>query len=388
LVAERRNAWHDVEMGWRWGVVLTVLGACGRSPFTAASGSSEVSSSDDAATDEGDSNDGPTVSDGDDRDDGDRDDDTDDSRPGDDPRADVGSELPPPGFCADAPALPAGPGCDDVPTEQRLLFQTDASQGILTVDDEWIYFAANRSEPRLYRVDKCSGEAELLASEGMNPGNIVVVDDRVIWTDYDEPGSVWQVPKDGGDPVAIAELSWPLALAVADDWIFFSANEGLFRTPRAGGDVETWLGPDHWFVTLSYDGALLFGNDDFGPSIAWVDPLDASYGAMVTPNYRGDVVADCEHMFWANEFGELQRTNRSSGITENLGIQSYRFTQDTTHVFASTGETQVLAVDKQSGETETVGDVPGETPWRVAVDETHVYWSSAYSGGLWVAPKP
>ncbi|MBC8074301.1 MAG: NmrA family NAD(P)-binding protein [Deltaproteobacteria bacterium] len=58
------------------------------------------------------------------------------------------------------------------------------------------------------------------------------------------------------------------------------------------------------------------------------------------------------------------------------------------HVFASTGDSRVLAIDKDTGEAVTVGDVPGELPWRVAVDETHVYWTFADSGDVWSAPKP
>jgi hypothetical protein len=93
-------------------------------------------------------------------------------------------------------------------------------------------------------------------------------------------------------------------------------------------------------------------------------------------------------MFWSDEYGRLQRLDRATGAAENLDIPIYRLTHDATHVFASTGDSRVLAIDKSSGDAVVVGDVPGETPWRVAVDETHVYWTFAGSGDVMMAAKP
>lgn len=363
-------------------MALVVMIACGRSPLehdTPASASGRATGSD--GDDDGASYDGPSIPAADL---GGR-----DEPPPDGPSPDVGSELPPPSDCPTPPALPAGPSCADPPLDQRLMFSSEAWEAVLAVDDDSVYIIENFWEPtKVFRVDKCSGESELLAAIGRNPANAIVVDDRLIWTDYDDPGHLYELPLAGGAARAIVDAAMPLGLALADQWIFFSSNDGLFRLPRAGGEVEPWLDDFHWFVNLAYDGELVFGNDDAERAVAWFDPLDASYGSMVVETYAGDVLPDCDWVFWADPYGELQRTDRASGTTTPIGASVYRFVQDATHVYASTGETQVIAVDKQTGEVIEVGDVPGDVPWRVAVDQTHVYWTSAKTGGLWVAPKP
>ena len=366
-------------------MALLWIVSCGRSPLegdTLASASGRASGSDDATNDEGISYDGPSIPDDDGADVG-----SDEfPPPPDDPLPDFGSRLPP-AACAMAPPLPAGPSCANAPTVPRQLLDLEGWSASLTVDDDSIYVVVKFWESSIYRIDKCSGEVSLLGPAGMNPGNIVVVDDRLLWTDYVDVGALWEMPKDGGDPIVVGEGTMALGLTLADDWIFYSAHEGLFRMPRSGGTPELWVGPERWYIALSYDGVLLFANDGLVPSVAWVDPLDGSFGGVATPNY-GDVLADCEWVFWANEFAELQRLDRATGSSENLATRIYRLTQDATRIYATTGDSRVLAIDKASGDTQLVGDNPGEIPWRVAVDETHVYWTFADSGDVWMAPKP
>lgn len=363
-------------MGRRWGIALACFVACGRTglgPGTLASASGQASDGDDAPEE------GPRDP---------EDDNSDGMLPPDEPRPDLGSQLPPPSTCPDPPAIPAGPSCEDPPHEQRMLFSSNATQAVLAVDDDAVYIIENGPEPtQLFRVDKCTGEAELLAAIGRNPANVIVVDDRVIWTDYDNPGHLYEVSLAGGDPIAIADVKMPLGLALADEWIFFSSEDGVFRLPRGGGTVEPWLDSTHWFVNLAYDGELVFGSEEAAGMIGWFDPLRGAYGGMVVEAYPGDVLADCSWLFWSDDYG-LNRTDRATGTTDAFEIRVYRFVHDSSHVYASTGDTRVLAIDKQTGEAAEVGDVPGDVPWRIAIDETHVYWTSAKTGDLWVAPKP
>ncbi|HWB81718.1 MAG TPA: hypothetical protein VG755_42440 [Nannocystaceae bacterium] len=363
-------------MGRRWGMALVCMVACGRSPLegdtlASASGSGE------ATTVDGDSFDGPSQ--------------RADLPPPDEPLPDVGGALPPPGECATAPALPAAPSCDDPPREQRQLFDDDtAYHATLAVDDDWVYlFVTSVWEPaQIYRIDKCSGDAELIGSAGQNNGYIVAVDDHLIWTDFVDQGHVWQLPKVGGRAIAIADAYLPLGLVLADDWIFYASHDGVFRIPRSGGAAEPFITVDAWpMASLSYDGATLFAARLDAPSSIWIDPSSATMGSVAAEGFS-DVVADCEWFFHADQLGQPHRIERATGATTPIGPPTYRFTQDATRLFASTGDSRVIAIDKQTGEDVLVGDVPDAVPWLVALDETHVYWTSADDGGLWVAPKP
>lgn len=366
-------------------MALLWLVSCGRTPLegdTLASASGRASGSDDATHDDGNSYDGPSIPDDDD-------DGADvgggELPPPDDPVPDFGSQLPP-ATCAMAPPLPAGPSCADAPARQ--LLELEGWNATSIVDDDRIYVAVTFWESSFYRIDKCTGDVELLGPAGMNPAELAIVDDRLLWTDYINPGYLWEMPKHGGDAVVIAELTQPLALVVAGDWIFYSANEGLFRMPKAGGASELFIGPERWYAYLTYDGALLFGNEGIVPSVGWIDPSDGTYGGIPTLQQVGDVLADCEWIFWPDEYGRLQRFSRATGTTENLDLPIYRMTHDATHVFASTGESTLVAIDKGTGDAVVVADLPGQLPWRSTVDETHVYWTFADSGDLWMAPKP
>jgi hypothetical protein len=363
-------------MGWRGWVAVTVLVGCGRTPLfgdRVASGSGAAGESS-TFVDDDESNDGPRE--------------PDEIDPPDEPTLDVASELPP-AECGVLPPVPSGPPCD-LPNETRHLLAEDAQQAVLTVDEESVYAVLNHLDgSQVVRIDKCSGETEWLDGAGVNPANVIVVDEHVIWTDYVPGGGVWRMPIDGGEPVAIATGDSPLALALFDPWIVYSSYEGVFRIPRGGGDVEPVVESElRFFVNLASDGVLLFGNAQAEQTIAWIDPLDGSYGEYAVKAYAGDVLADCEWLFWSDEYGFLHRIDRAGGDDVDLGLRVYRFVHDETHVFASTGESQVIAVDKATGESRVVADLPGETPWRIAIDTTHVYWTSAVTGDVWAAPNP
>lgn len=361
-------------MGWRGWLSMAILVGCGRTPLFGeyvASGSGESDTLDDD-----DSNDGPVE--------------PDELDPPDEPTLDAASELPP-AVCGVLPPVPSGPPCD-LPNETRhlLVLADEAQQAVLAVDDRSVYAVLNHHDgSRVMRIDKCSGDTQLLGGEGVNPGNVIVVDEHVIWTDYVPGGGVWRMPIDGGEAVAIATGDSPLGLALFDPWIVYSSFEGVFRIPRAGGDVEPVVESDQrFFVNLTSDGVALFGNTSGAQTVSWIDPVDGSYGEYAVSAYPGDALADCEWLFWSDEYGYLHRTDRASGDDVDLGLGAYRFVQDATHVFASTGESQVLAVDKATGESRVVADLPGELPWRIAIDTTHVYWTSAVTGDVWAAPNP
>lgn len=366
-------------MGWRGWLVLVMIAGCGRTPLfgdrLALSGGADGDGSADDVSDDGDSNDGPIAPDEVDL-------------PSDESPFDVGSELPP-AVCGMLPPTPAAAACK-LPSEPQQLFSGEGFNAVLTVDDDWVYAVINRSPAsEVVRIDKCSGDFETLAAEGLNPANVIVVDDHVVWTDYIPDGGVWQVPIEGGEPVAIATSNSPLALAVFDPWIVYSSYEGVFRILLGGGDVEPVVESSlRFFVSFASDGVALFGNVSSAQAIGWINPANGAYGEVAVSSFGGDVVADCQWVFWSDDFTNLHRIDRTTGDDEDLGYPVYRFVHDETHVFASTGDSQVIAIDKATAESRVVADLPGELPWRIAVDATHVYWTTARTGDVWSARNP
>src|SRR5690606_35135288 len=61
---------------------------------------------------------------------------------------------------------------------------------------------------------------------------------------YTEEGGVFRVPKEGGEPVLLAPLSYASGVAVAGDFVYVAASgdREVVRVPKSGGNAERLAG--------------------------------------------------------------------------------------------------------------------------------------------------
>jgi hypothetical protein len=301
-----------------------------------------------------------------------------------------GDDPPPSSGCTGA--TPAATSCGRPTPAVELIFSSASAQNsVIAVDDDSVFVVTNRSDDgEVVRVEKCDGAETTLANGVENPGNVVVSDEYVFWTDFLDTGAVYSVSKSGGDRVALASANHPLPLVLVGDDVVFSSDDGIYRVPQIGGAVERFEMPTTSSGEIRFDGELVFyAEASIDAAVGWLDPETGEHGIVVDYDYSEAVVVDCDYVVWVNPYGEMQRTSRQDGETVQLTPPIYRIEQDEDFVYASVSAGEIWAVPKDGSEIVTVASgLAPEVPWRVVADEQRVYWSSASSGNVYAAAKP
>jgi hypothetical protein len=299
----------------------------------------------------------------------------------------------PPAQCV--PSLPPGEDCADEGPMQLAFINGALKAGALAVDATHVYFTTTGGfDDRLYRVPKCGGEVELLASAGQNPSDIELDDEFVYIVDYTLSGQIVRVPKAGGEPIPVMTgFTYPLRMiSRGDDLLFGSGSEtGIFAVPKTGG-VATQshdIGTDT-AVYLVTDGEFVYWvHDDAFPGRVGRAPLAGGPAETVLElDNPGALAVTCEHVYVSDVFGRLQRAPiAGGGPLELLAPSAYRVVASDTHVYASDFEDKfVYRVPLAGGPPEVVAPAAG-TPYEVVVDTHRVYWSDIDEPVIMSAPR-
>lgn len=112
----------------------------------------------------------------------------------------------------------------------------------LAVDATNIYWTASgdaTGDGVIMKVSQQGGSPTTLASGLTNPSGIAVDATAVYWTEWTENGSLMKVPLSGGAPVALATCTGgnlPHLVAVDGQSVYWSASDGVRKTPTSGGE--------------------------------------------------------------------------------------------------------------------------------------------------------
>lgn len=294
-------------------------------------------------------------------------------------------ESPPLDECG-LPVTPEGPSCDDAPVELTALYREDGQNAVLAVDDESVFLVTNVGsiDNQVLRVDKCGGEPVPLADAGLNPGQVALSPSQVVWTDYIGDGAVHAVPKAGGDRITLAEADNPLAVAVVDDEVLYGSAR-VHRVPLTGGPSS---------VLLDAAGVYLVprGRDVFVSGVTRVGRVSLDTGAWQTiydDVSAGAMAVGCDALWWSNEFGSLVRAPiDGGGSTEVVAPAAYRLARDDDYVYATDGvDGEIWAVPVSGGAAVLLADGL-DGPFHIAVDRTHLYWTTTSDSSLWAMRNP
>jgi hypothetical protein len=235
----------------------------------------------------------------------------------------------------------------------------------IAVDDQFVYWAnmgGSFGEGRILRVAKDGGSSPIvLADNQLAPTAVVVDGTAVYWSGY---GAIHRVALAGGPVVKLASgLAGGFGIAIDDTHVYGSGYnddpEGstIGRVPKAGGDVEV--------LAISP-----VGDDPDAPAMPWC------------------VAVDADNVYWTHYRGPVRKVAKQGGAPIDIGPAGYQrcLAVDATRVYWPTdglADLRIRAVGKDGGEVQTVAEVQGGF---IAVDETHVFWTT--TGGVHAAPKP
>jgi hypothetical protein len=253
--------------------------------------------------------------------------------------------------------------------ESVVLTQVDDILGAIAIDNQYVYFAANRMSMNtpIWRVEKSGGEAVEL----------------VVW----EPGGIYS------------------RIDVTSSSVyFFDWRAGLLEIPNSGGDVNyltpsSWLeqpeqGIGHAVVDVAFEGEFAYALDaNYGIysvhkttgaiSLVLSPPNDSSFVGV------GIVGADEQRLYYSNDdFGEIRVLPKTGGIPQRLAGNG---SLDLVHNFVSDGTTVYWCynsrflkhpADAMGGEPTVLLDLGskgnnscGEWSRFLLVDESYLYFS-------------
>jgi hypothetical protein len=282
-------------------------------------------------------------------------------------------------------------GSSDAPSngpDVETLAQGEAALG-LQLDATHLYWIRSGTPDKQFadgavvRMPKAGGPVEVLATGFFSPDrDALVMDDTSLY--YLDSEIVMQLPKSGGTPVQMVTLHDTLSLDLAQDathlWVGHEDGEGftsLKRLPKAGGSPESFkssgglpLGLFGDFVYFAHGLTLsrlpLAGDPQ--EDIAQIHGLVEFFAANQT------------HLFFTllDNFGSVLRVPLAGGVPEYLsrGYDHPRqlVLNDTEVFFSVSGGGEVRAI-RPDGGGERIVAAGQASPYYLAIDQTHLYWT-------------
>jgi hypothetical protein len=269
------------------------------------------------------------------------------------------------------------------------------------------------------RVPKAGGAATTLASgSSSDPSDLVVRDGAAYWVGANS-ATVTKVSTSGGTPVTLASgtvVGWRgLAVDATHVYWMMSGELGpgigaVMRVPRDGGAPETLHADAFYPGELAVDETSVYFTmlDGFGLTTGQVVKVPKSGGAAVTLASDQEcpyaIAVDALAVYWTNSgtgcyFGYPVPTNgavmkvaKDGGSPLALAPEQPApggLALDDTHVYWTTrgsGERSGAVVKAAKDGTSRTTLVPGQPlPAAIAVDESDVFWVA--SGSIFKAPK-
>lgn len=249
----------------------------------------------------------------------------------------------------------------------------------------------------ILEIQKAGGEPKTFAKVEW-PTHVVVDGTHVYWNDVrkfgGDPGSIGRLALEGGSPTVLSsDLTRPQGIALGAGEAFFTSSNTVFKVPKGGGSTSV-VAADQPFaqhVAANADRVCWLSSGAV-PTIACA-PVSGGAPIVLAVEATLSVRAlalDATHAFWVLGDGSLRSVALSGGAPNTLAPASDPCSQgdlalDATHAFWSCGP-NVREVGKGGLGAVTlhraVTDVRG-----VAVDATHVYWTTAKSNLVQKLPK-
>ncbi|APR77749.1 Hypothetical protein A7982_03096 [Minicystis rosea] len=235
----------------------------------------------------------------------------------------------------------------------------------------------------------------------LNSPYAVAVDAEYAYVSEGWGGRVVKIPKTGGAPIKLGEMSNPAFLALDDNRVYVTASlpsgSQVVAVPKAGGTATAISELDEVCSGLATDATRVYCSGYNKAAIRALDKTSVSGTSLCsTPNVPRGVFVDGDFIYWGAEEGAtVGRVPKGGGaptiLAKSMELGGWNVAVDATHVYWSgmTGNgITVKSIPKAGGGTPTViATEPTPGIVTVAVDDEHIYWANGNAGTVSAIPK-
>jgi hypothetical protein len=267
------------------------------------------------------------------------------------------------------------------------------------MDADRLYWASPGSDCEhgsIRSVSKAGGAVTTLAVDEPNPRALGVDDARVYFYDSCGTGRIASVAKTGGAvqelPVAMKPEDARVLAVFAGD-LYFNGY-GLLRMPKDGGPLEV-IDESTFVLAVATDKKGIFwAGVQMGTSDDVILALDAGASAprvvADVNDVRYGLALDAKYVYF-NSGDFVKRVPRAGGSVQTLAAaNAWKLAVDDTHVYWTEGvfgaDCAIKKAPKSGGESIVVATCTGAYV-DIAVDERCVYWANLYGSNVVRAPK-
>ena len=270
---------------------------------------------------------------------------------------------------------------------------------LVAADDYGVYWSNDLSQEILY-LPSGSTQPVLLTTEPDFISDLRTGDDGLYWIVLGSPPQLRSVPRTGGTPRVVAEVSQDAyTLALDSSWAYWldtPAGE-ISRTLRDGtGQPTQIVGELQSAASFAVDDqAVYYSNSDDG-TVRTVRLQDGSTSILASAQDEPEFVrVDVDHVYWAAGL-DVMRIDKTGGSPQHLATVPAGnwdnvfdgIALDDTHVYLTLSNTgNVVRVPKLGGPAETIATGQA-SPYGIAVNDTGVYWANNDSGTVMRCPFP
>ena len=277
-------------------------------------------------------------------------------------------------------------GCNNATCQWTKVTSGVSSPGAIALDATNVYFAAGTS---IYQLAKSGGTPTSIATitntASSGPGEIVVDGGRVYFTDLGT-SMVRSVAVGGGSEKthAVAEKFKLVGLAVSTTQLFWTTGFGgsVESVPLAGGAKVTLASGQAFPSSVVHAGGFVYWTDTASPGGLWKHGLAPGGNAekLGADPHPGQLVVWGGTAYYA-AFGEIRKLPLAGGTATGLASASSVWD------VATDGSNVYWIVESSTAAAGAIRRVPVgggpvfaisnylKSPTRIAVDQSHVYWT-------------
>ncbi len=284
-----------------------------------------------------------------------------------------------------AGGAPAAAGSCPAATEPVLIAATptatytEPGAAFVAVDGPWVNFTES-AHGKVSRVARCGGTVEVLASNRVEPLQIVADADDVYWADtgsLPSNGQLLRMSKTGGTVDVMADaLRHPWGVAVDASTVYVSVDNGIWAYPKTNPGAAVELTSSNGSANIALDSSHVYW------PVGRVPKAGGPSTQLATPGRAWCVAVDADSVYWTEYGGPVSRVSTSGGaVTAILPDEQWRcLTVDEQYVYAASDIGVVRALKDGSG---AVTFSPGGE--GIVADDQDVFYANKQ--GVWRLSK-
>jgi len=220
---------------------------------------------------------------------------------------------------------------------------------------------------------------------------------NIYWATYSNSGNVMQVPIGGGAPITLASSqTYPCGVASDDSYVYWCSQPGVYKTPIGGGSsillVSSPQGGQYSY-SITVDDAYIYWTDyTTSGTVRMANKSDGSDVVTLASSqwHPIDIVSDGSYVYWTTSSivsiycirkCDIHGSHITTTLVTDVSNTITGFAIDNNYVYWSTGPSgnSIMKASIIDGTNSTTLMSGLNSPYKVAVNATYIYWTD-YAG--------